>query len=136
MSSDFEFISCIIADDIRTESNGKHIIVGAYSGAILIDAVPFTGGRVAVRFEVIAKKKKYDKVECTITGPDNTLWAKEESNEIETMYLQFPISFIFTELRGTFITSGEYKISLAMDGPARKVAKFAVVTKEELASLA
>ena len=40
--ADFTIVSVIICDDIRTEQNGKHILIGVYGGDIVVSELPVT----------------------------------------------------------------------------------------------
>jgi len=59
----------IACDDIRQEMNGKHILIGVYSGNL---GLPFFPAPIAIGFWVLAKpshKGDYD-VQLRVEGPD------------------------------------------------------------------
>jgi hypothetical protein len=37
---------CVICDDLRTENNGKHLLIGVYTNVILVPALPLAMGLV------------------------------------------------------------------------------------------
>ena len=39
-SATVKIISAVICDDVRTEKNGKDLLIGVYSGAIIVHAIP------------------------------------------------------------------------------------------------
>ena len=39
-SSKVNILSAVICDDVRTEKNGKDLLIGVYSGAIVVHAIP------------------------------------------------------------------------------------------------
>lgn len=39
-SQDMKILSALICDDVRREDNGKEILIGVYSGSILIPTIP------------------------------------------------------------------------------------------------
>lgn len=39
-TSKVKILSAVICDDVRTEKNGKDLLIGVYSGAVIVHAIP------------------------------------------------------------------------------------------------
>ena len=48
-----------IADDMRTEDNGKRLIIGMYEDVVIVPALPYVMPTFAARFDLTVEKLEY-----------------------------------------------------------------------------
>jgi len=128
MASTYKLVSTIIADDIRKENNGKEIIIGVYTGVIIVPTIPAILPTFFVRFEIKPNKLQYKKASCKILNADDFDFLTSVGKiSIATIEQNASFSFRFSPL--VIEKVGIYKIYLGMDGPIRKVSSFEVTMK-------
>ena len=125
----FECRSLLLCDEIREEIGGKQIIIGAYSGAILIPYTPFFAQRLTIRFEINADASRYEHVECTILRPNHSIFHHSEM-AYDLKYPEFPFSLYFVATAITFEQPGEHTVLLAMDSTPTSVGSFLILTPD------
>jgi hypothetical protein len=131
MSDTFQFRSLVICDEIREEVGGKQLIIGAYSGVILVPFVPFYARQLTLRFEIKPTKTTYDHVACTILRPNQSIFYHHDM-PYRASYSIFPLAISFVVTGETFEQTGDYNVLLAMDGSPELVGNFTIVTPENL----
>ena len=131
MSEAFRCRSVLICDEIREEVGGKEIIIGAYSGVILLPFVPFFTFKLTIRFEVNASRSHFDHAECTILRPNGSIFS-HDSKTFNVKFPEFPSSIVFLLGGLNFEHTGEYGVLLAMDSAPMPVGSFSIVTPETL----
>jgi len=107
----------ILCDDIRQEANGKLILIGIYTGDILISEFPAklslcillhgragTGSSVTMEIRYRAKFEDAETYEITARGEMN-MTGTEESNEFYVPLPRMPI-----EIRNEGVLSIDYRI--------------------------
>lgn len=62
-------LSVVLCDDIRQEANGKHILIGVYSGVLGIRSLPVTL-RLSWWIQLLADPGKYE-IDIRIIGPND-----------------------------------------------------------------
>jgi hypothetical protein len=131
MASTYQLRSLILADDARREDNGKEILIGVYSGSIVTPQIPLLLPTFALRFEMMTTKKKYDRVQVLMNGPDGNIVFRIEGS-LEFGSSDFPSSFFFKVSPIQFQKEGTYTVLLGMDEEPEIVTSFAVVLQEHL----
>lgn len=129
--STFQICSFLICDEIRTETGGKQLIIGAYAGLILIPHVPFMGRMLTIRIEVLADRSHFDHVQCTVTRPNSTTFYHHDM-PYDIAYPQYPIPIVFEHLLPNFEHSGDYTVFIAMDSAPTFAGTFRIITQQEL----
>jgi hypothetical protein len=107
-------ISTIISDDCRKEDSGKDIIIGVYTGGIYSVKVPFILPTLAVRFEILPSKLKYENVKFILRDTTEKNIAIV-SGKLEFSKINSPGAFFFKFGPVTFAKEGEHGLWLGMD---------------------
>ena len=129
MDQPFLCRSMLVCDEIRDEVGGKQIIIGAYSGVILLSLVPFYG-KLTLRFEINIDKPHVDHAECTILRPNGSIFY-HYTKPFDVKFPLYPNSIVFT-LTENFEHIGIYAVLLAMDSTPIRVGDFEIVTADSL----
>jgi hypothetical protein len=130
MADDFEVSAVIVCDDIRQEISNKFILVGAYSGSMVINAIPAViplGVFIIVQPHLL----RYNKVFLTIKGPNG---AEIKSGEGPANFtdLRFAGSVAFKFQTALIAAEGVYEFYLSMDSEPRLVLSFPVIKRENI----
>jgi hypothetical protein len=131
MAETFKCRSMLLCDEVREEVGGKHLIIGAYAGVILIPFVPFFATRLSMRFEISVDRPHFDHASCTVLRPNKSIFYHWDM-PFDTRYPEFPTSIIFYLSGLNFEHTGMYTVLLAMDSPPETVGDFFIVTPEEV----
>jgi hypothetical protein len=135
MNNDFTFINWTICDDVRTESNGKQLIIGAYAGVIMFQQIPFIVPALFLRIVIEPKRLAYKKIACQVLRPDKSEFFKQEF-EWKVNYIQYPATLVFHQYGPAFNHTGDYEIHLSMDGPFYHIGSFKIITLADLPPVA
>jgi hypothetical protein len=127
----FDSRGMLTCDEIRHEIGGKQLIIGAYSGVILLPFLPFLLPQLTIRFEVKVDKQHYDHVESTILRPNGSIF-RHDSMSLDVKYPEYPTSVVFLLGGLNFEHTGKYGVLLAMDGPPLPIGNFSILTWEEI----
>lgn len=130
MNGNFTCRSVLICDEVREEVGGKQIIIGTYSGVILLPFIPFLG-HITLRFEIKANQPRFEHVECTVLRPNGSIFF-HETKPFDVRYPEFPTSIVFPLVGLNFEHAGEYTILLAMDDTPQAVGNFSIITPENV----
>jgi hypothetical protein len=126
MSETFTFRSFIVCEDIRTEINGKQILIGAYAGAILAESLPVFWPLFAIRVEINPKKDTFESVQLKIEKPNGTILSIFEVSNIKVRDVAYPAALVFQRSPMVFDMVGNYPVSLAMDCAPVNIGSFTV----------
>jgi hypothetical protein len=129
MSETFACRSVVVCDEVREEIGGKHILIGTYSGVILLPFVPFYVPKLTFRFEVKAELSHYDHVECTVLRPNGSIFS-HDTRSLHVRFPEFPTAIVFVLLGLSFEQTGDYAVLLAMDSAPKVVGTVTMVTSE------
>ena len=108
--SDFSFGATVLCDEVRREITGKDIIIGAYSGAVVVNSLPVMIN-LSVWMQVEVKADGHKKLELKIEPPGgaNTQMVIEFDVSADNHH---PFS-LFTPTASIFISKvGVLKISV------------------------
>jgi hypothetical protein len=130
MTDNFVSRNVLICDEVREEVGGKQIIIGVYTGAILLPFVPFFG-KITLRFEVKVDQSHFEHVECTLLRPNGSILS-HETKTLDVRYPEFPTSIVFPLAGLNFEHTGEYTVLLAMDGTPQVAGKFSIITPDNV----
>lgn len=119
----------MLCDEVREEVGGKQIIIGAYSGAVLLPFVPFSGATITFRFKIVVSKTHFDHAECTILRPNRSI-LQHSTRQFIARFPQFPTTIVFTFTNILFEATGQYTVLLAMDSSPEPVGDFFILTPE------
>lgn len=125
MASNARFMSVLISDDCRKEDNGKDIAIGIYTGSIISSAIPIVLPTLALRFEVVPAKNKYDNVIVFVKKPDGNDLAHIKAS-LEFKHANAPGAFFLKFGPVSFDVEGTYRIFLGMDEEAEPISEFIV----------
>lgn len=131
MREAFRCRNVLICDEIREEVGGKQLIIGAYSGVILIPFLPFFAPKITVRFEIKVAKAHYDHAECTVLRPNGSIFY-HDARTFDLRYPEFSTTIVFVLGGLTFEHTGDYTMLLAMDSAPMAVGDFSIVTPEQI----
>jgi hypothetical protein len=123
----------MICDDVRREDNGKEIIIGVYTGAVLIESVPSILPVFCVRFIIRVPMRTDVILDGSINGPDGHEIVKLRGNiKIDRPDPRASFSFRIAPL--IFTTFGGHEIKAGIGAKPRTVYKFNVMTREQFNS--
>src|SRR6185437_2253191 len=113
MSQEFQVLNFIIADEIRSEVGGKHIVVGAYVDTIVVESLP-SDLRLAIRLSVkMTVKASRVNFSCMVLKPDSSLLAIEGITA-PVIYPQYGMALAFNKMGAMINQSGSYQIFLTV----------------------
>jgi hypothetical protein len=125
MPTTYKFISIVMCDDARREDNGKEILIGTYSGSMLVPAVPYVLPSFAMRFEIIPIRTEYRKVIALLKNPKNEdVFRLEGALAVARPNIQ--ASFFYRASPVLLATTGEYKVFLGMDEDPEEVGSLTI----------
>jgi hypothetical protein len=130
MDETFTFRSFIVCEDVRTEINGKQILIGAYAGAILAESLPAFWPIFAMRVEVSPKKDTYEGVQLKIEKPNGTLLSIFDMTNVKIRDVAYPAALVFQRSPMAFDMEGDYAVSLAMDCKPINIGSFTVAIRK------
>ena len=125
MASNYTYVSTLICDDCRKEDTGKYIAIGIYPGSIVTPQLPLLMPILAIRFEVVPDKRRYENVTATIKDPEGRETVRV-GGIIEFSQANVPSSFFFRISPVLFQNEGKHTVSLAMDGELDEIYEFKV----------
>jgi hypothetical protein len=130
MDETFTFRNFILCEDIRTEINGKQILIGAYAGVILAESLPTFWPLFAMRVEVNPKKDAYESVQLKIEKPNGTVLSIFDIAGVKIRDVAYPAALVFHRSPMVFDMEGDYAVSLAMDCKPINIGSFTVVIRK------
>ncbi len=118
--------SVIICDDVRTEINGKEILIGVYNQALIVKELPFT---MRLTFRVSLTLKMPDQRTCSfaVSDPDGETLLSLEGTDLPVTTLGESFVCGFAVQNITFKKEGEYNFHFGVDEPAVPTLGFKVV---------
>lgn len=133
MSKDYEVKFVLFADDVRKEDNGKDIIIGAYSDAVVLQQIPALLPIFSIWFQLLLQKLKFDAVNACIKDPNSTVIANITGSVVFDNKL-FPSAFSVKFNPLPIHMWGVYTAHLGMDCEMEKIGQFEVLSPEQFAS--
>ena len=126
MATTHKLVSLIMCDDCRKEDNGKDIIIGVYTGAMIVPVLPFLLSTFALRFEIIPQQLEYKKAVAFMKNP-----REEEIFRVEGMLtvsrMDFGVSFFYRISPLPIRMQGDYAIFLGLDEEPEQIAVLRVI---------
>jgi hypothetical protein len=126
MAATHKLVSLIMCDDCRKEDNGKDIIIGVYTGAMIVPVLPFLLSTFALRFEIIPQQLEYKKAVAFMKNP-----REEEIFRVEGMLtvsrMDFGVSFFYRISPLPITMQGDYAIFLGLDEEPEQIAVLRVI---------
>jgi hypothetical protein len=132
MATTHTLVSLIMCDDCRREDNGKEIIIGVYTGAIITPDIPVMLPTFALRFEIIPKQNEYKKTIAIIKDPNGEEIVRVEGS-LAIARIDLGASFFYRVSPLPIMTAGTYKIYLGLDEEPEEIASLQVL-KQQLAA--
>jgi hypothetical protein len=125
MPTTYKLISLVMCDDARREDNGKEILIGTYSGSMLVPAVPYILPTFAIRFEIIPSRTEYRRVIALLKNPKNEeVFRIEGALAVASPNIQ--ASFFYRASPVLLAMTGEYKVFLGMDEDPEEVGSLTI----------
>jgi hypothetical protein len=126
MATTHKLVSLIMCDDCRREDNGKEIIIGVYTGAMISRVLPFVLPTFALRFEIIPQQREYKKTAAIMKNPRG-----EEIFRVDGMLavsrVDFGASFFYRVSPLLITMAGDHAILLGLDEEPEQVAVLRVI---------
>lgn len=64
--ADYTVVSAVLCDEVRIENNGKYLLIGVYSGGIVLDRLPLTFGVSAYIEAALPAGTTKIEISCTL----------------------------------------------------------------------
>jgi hypothetical protein len=126
MATTHRLISLIMCDDCRREDNGKDIIIGTYTGAMISPSIPVLLPTFTLRFEIIPHQLQYKKTIAIMKNPRNEELFRVEG-ELAVGRLEFGASFFYRVSPLVITMTGPHTIHLGLDEEPEQVGTLTVV---------
>lgn len=121
----FKLTSLIVCDDIRQEVTGKQILVGVYTGTIILSSFPAALNKLCIRITGwVSGGVGTRKAVLAIDGPDKKNVLRDDSIVLNVARPDQQIVLNITLGSFEFREQGKYKIRFGVEGPARQVGMF------------
>ena len=117
--------SVIVCEDIRQEANGKQILIGVFSGDIIVGTIPANLTQLSFRFDVNIEHKDFHKVYFMLTDPSRNI-VFDGQRELQIHRADMPLTLAISVPGLRFIEAGVYSVKLGLDHKPRKVMEFTV----------
>ena len=126
MATTHKLVSLIMCDDCRKEDNGKDIIIGVYTGAMIAPVLPFVLPTFALRFEIIPQQLEYQKAVAIMKNPrDEEIFRVEGTLAVSRM--DFGASFFYRVSPLPITMQGDHAIFLGLDEEPEQIAVLRVL---------
>jgi hypothetical protein len=126
MATTYRLVSLIICDDCRREDNGKDIIIGTYTGAMISPTLPIILPTFVLRFEIIPHQIEYKKTVASMKNP-----LGEEMFRVEGILSvgrpQYGASFFYKVSPLVITMAGDHTIHLGLDEEPEQIAVFTIL---------
>ena len=126
--------SWLICDDVRIENNGKYILVGVYSGDIVLrKPLPVTLAMLAFWIQLDLQKANYGSYELRLLDPQKRQAAQFRGS---ARFTRADEPGVLICLTGPITLSnyGSYNVEFGIDGPPQLLGAFGVRSSEGDAS--
>jgi|SRR5437016_5685771 hypothetical protein len=129
MATTHKLVSLIMCDDCRREDNGKEIIIGAYTGAIITPIIPVMLPTFALRFEIIPNQNEYKKTIAIIKNPLGEEIIRVEGG-LAVSRTDFGASFFYRISPLPIMMAGAYTIYLGLDEEPEEVGRLMIIQEQ------
>jgi len=131
MARSFKVRSWVLCDEVRFETNGKHILIGVYPGALrLRKPPPVSVSTLFVWLQLELTKVDYGEYELRIVDPREALVARFRG-KAKFKSADEPATLICSTGPLTIPDYGIYRIEFGMETPPRPLGSFAARPFEE-----
>jgi|GEM_PF-3543873 len=125
MAKDYKVESLMICDDVRSEANGKEIIIGLYKDEIIFDSLPAMLPTLAFRVAVRVAKQISGNMVLEVSGPDKkALLRHEVDRHVYDAGKLFGMVVHMSQV--PFDTAGEYGVWFGINRKPEKIGTFTV----------
>jgi hypothetical protein len=126
MATTHKLVSLIMCDDCRREDNGKDIIIGTYTGAMIAPTIPLLLPTFTLRFEILPLQLEYKKTIALMRNPRNEEVFRVDGT-LGISRLEFGASFFYRVSPFVITMAGAHTIHLGLDEEPEHVATLTVL---------
>jgi hypothetical protein len=126
MPTTYRLVSLIICDDCRREDNGKDIIIGTYTGAMISPTLPVILPTFVLRFEIIPHQREYQRTIAFMRSPRGDEMFRVEGALIISRP-DFGASFFYKVSPLMITVPGDHTIHLGLDEEPEQIAVFKIL---------
>ena len=121
----FKCTSVIICDDIRQEATGKQILVGVYTGAVILPAFPTVLEKLCIRITGwVYQGAGTHSATLALDGPKRRNILRDDNISLNVTHPDQQAVLNVTMRPFEFQEQGTYKIRFGVEGPARQIGTF------------
>lgn len=123
----YDIMSVLLCDDIRQEINGKEILIGVYTTAIIFGGFPASMPRLMVRVSILPKSSDLKMFNINVISPSTGKSLFQMDRPLaQPMEADEPNTMIFAVDRPLFPEPAEYEIRFGIDKPPETISIFSV----------
>jgi hypothetical protein len=127
MADNYRVNCFLLCDDIRTENNGKELLIGVYNKLLLIPTIPAQLTNLCVRFEVsLLSDREINQATFELRNPEGNTVLRGSASLNKPQRNDIPLLVNVVVGPIIFVTIGQYTIWLGLDREPENVGSFLV----------